>query len=78
MSGPRFNDLVGYLRAVFAALPDRRQGKNISHPMADFGLSAFAVFFTQAAICASASSTEEVSGKRQSTHVSFIIIASIG
>jgi len=43
----RFNDLVGYLREVFAALPDRRQGKNISYPMADFGLSAFAVFFTQ-------------------------------
>ena len=47
MSGARFNDLVGYLRAVFAALPDRRRGKNISYPMADFGLSAFAVFFTQ-------------------------------
>ena len=42
----RFNDLVGYLREVLAALPDRRRGKNISYPMADFGLSGFAVFFT--------------------------------
>ena len=47
MSGTRFKDLVGFLRKVFAALPDRRRGKNISYPMADFGLSAFAVFFTQ-------------------------------
>src|ERR1035438_10420252 len=47
MSGTRFNDLVGYLREVLAALPDRRRGKNTSYPMADFGLSAFAVFFTQ-------------------------------
>jgi hypothetical protein len=31
---------------VLAALPDRRRGKNISYPMADFGLSGFAVFFT--------------------------------
>ena len=47
MSGARFNDLVGYLRQVLTALPDRRRGKNTSYPMADFGLSAFAVFFTQ-------------------------------
>jgi hypothetical protein len=32
---------------VLTALPDRRQGKNTSYSMADFGLSAFAVFFTQ-------------------------------
>jgi hypothetical protein len=38
MSGTRFNDLVGYLREVLATLPDRRRGKNISYPMADFGL----------------------------------------
>ena len=30
MSGARFNDLIGYLREVFAALPDRRRGKNTS------------------------------------------------
>src|ERR1035437_1381892 len=47
MSGARFNDLVGHLREVLVALPDRRQGKNTSYSMADFGLSAFAVFFTQ-------------------------------
>ena len=47
MKGTRFEDLVAELRAVFAALPDRRTGKNISYAMADFGLSAFAVFFTQ-------------------------------
>ena len=35
------------LRAVGAALPDRRTGKNLSYTMADFALSAFAVFFTQ-------------------------------
>src|ERR1017187_3708627 len=46
LGGARFNDLVGHLREVLATLPDRRRGKNISYPMADFGLSAFAVFFT--------------------------------
>lgn len=48
MKGTRFHDLIGELRARFAALPDRRTGKNTSYPMEDFGLSAFAVFFTQA------------------------------
>ena len=38
MSGARFNDLVGHLREVLVALPDRRQGKNTSYSMADFGL----------------------------------------
>ena len=47
MKGLRFQELVGALRALFAALPDRRTGKNTSYTMADFGLSAFAVFFTQ-------------------------------
>lgn len=47
VTGTHFNDLLGYLRKVCAALPDRRRGKNTSYPMADFGLSAFAVFFTQ-------------------------------
>jgi len=47
MKGPRFDELVAALRAVFAALPDRRTGKNCSYAMADFGMSAFAVFFTQ-------------------------------
>lgn len=47
MSGVSFNSLVGHLRKVLAQLPDRRKGKNLSYAMADFGLSAFAVFFTQ-------------------------------
>jgi len=48
MKGTKFSALVGALRRVFAGLPDRRKGRNCSYPMADFGLSAFAVFFTQA------------------------------
>jgi len=47
MKGARFNDLMGPLRQVFAELPDRRKGKNLSYAMEDFGLSAFSVFFTQ-------------------------------
>ena len=47
MNGASFNDLVGHLRQVFAHWPDRRHGKNLSYAMEDFGLSAFAVFFTQ-------------------------------
>ena len=47
MKGTPFNALVTELRAVCAALPDSRTGKNTSYTMADFALSAFAVFFTQ-------------------------------
>lgn len=47
MSGTRFSDLIGSLRGVLAGLPDRRQGKNLSYAMEDFGLGAFSVFFTQ-------------------------------
>jgi len=46
MSGVSFDDLVGHLRKVLAGSPDRRKGKNLSYGMADFGLSAFSVFFT--------------------------------
>ena len=46
MKGTKFSALVGTLRRVFAGLPDRRKGRNRSYAMADFGLSAFAVFFT--------------------------------
>jgi len=42
-----FDELVAHLRDALAALPDRRQGRNRSYAMADFGLSAFSVFFTQ-------------------------------
>ena len=47
MKGADFKDLVGGLRRVLAALPDRRTGQNRSYAMEDFGLSAFSVFFTQ-------------------------------
>ena len=39
--------MVGHLRKVFAGLPDRRTGSNLSYSMEDFGMSAFSVFFTQ-------------------------------
>jgi hypothetical protein len=35
------------LRGVLGALPDPRTGDNTTYSMADFGLGAFAVFFTQ-------------------------------
>lgn len=47
MKEVRFKDLVGELRTVLAGLPNQRKGKNTSYTMQDFGLSAFAVFFTQ-------------------------------
>ena len=47
MSRASFKDLVGSLRQTLAGLPDRRTGKNLSYAMEDFGLGAFAVFFTQ-------------------------------
>lgn len=47
MSRATFNDLIGSLRRTLAGLPDRRTGQNLSYAMVDFGLSAFAVFFTQ-------------------------------
>jgi len=47
MKGAKFHDLLDHLRTTLAAWPDRRTGQNLSYAMADFGLSAFAVFFTQ-------------------------------
>ena len=47
MSRATFSDLVGSLRQTLAGLPDRRTGQNLSYAMEDFGLGAFAVFFTQ-------------------------------
>jgi len=47
MSRAGFKDLVGSLRRTLAGLTDRRTGKNLSYAMEDFGLAAFAVFFTQ-------------------------------
>ena len=42
-----FDHLIERLRAVAAALPDRRTGDNTRYSMADIALAAFAVFFTQ-------------------------------
>lgn len=47
MKGASFKDLVGCLGEVLSGLPDPRKGQNLSYAMKDFGLSAFAVFFTQ-------------------------------
>jgi hypothetical protein len=47
MNARRFDQLVERWRAVFAGLPDSRTGENCFYTMADFALSAFAVFFTQ-------------------------------
>jgi hypothetical protein len=47
MSCPSFKDLISCLRETLAGFHDRRTGDNCSYAMEDFGLSAFAVFFTQ-------------------------------
>lgn len=47
MNARHFDQLVERWRAVAGGLPDRRTGDNASYSMADFALSAFAVFFTQ-------------------------------
>ena len=47
MNVRRFDQLIEHWRTVFAALPDRRTGKNRRYAMADIAQSAFAVFFTQ-------------------------------
>ncbi|MEK7295434.1 MAG: ISNCY family transposase, partial [Actinomycetota bacterium] len=44
-----FTSQIHKLRKTFAALPDRRTGDNLTYSMADIGLSAFAVFFSQSA-----------------------------
>jgi len=47
MNARRFDRLIERFRTVAAGLPDRRTGHNRLFEMADFVLSAFAVFFTQ-------------------------------
>jgi hypothetical protein len=42
-----FDALIGEVREVAAALPDRRTGDNRHYPMIDIALSAFSVFFMQ-------------------------------
>ena len=47
MNSRGFNHFIQRLRTAAAALPDGRTGQNILYSMADIGLSAFSVFFTQ-------------------------------
>ena len=47
MNARRFDRVIERFRTVAAGLPDRRTGDNLLFEMADFVLSAFAVFFTQ-------------------------------
>lgn len=47
MSLRRFDQIVASIRKRMGALHDRRTGKNKKYRMADIGLSAFAVFYTQ-------------------------------
>ena len=46
LSVPR---LFKYLEQVFDEFPDKRTGKNTRYGLADAGLGAFSVFFTQSA-----------------------------
>lgn len=39
--------LLGSLRRCFEGFPDRRQGLNVTYPLADIGMAAFSVFFMQ-------------------------------
>jgi hypothetical protein len=59
MSARGWNDLVGSLRRTLGRLTDRRTGDNARYPMADIGLSAFSVFFTQSPSFLSAQKTME-------------------
>jgi hypothetical protein len=43
----KFDGLIGFFRDVLQTLPDKRTGKNRQYSMADAGLSAFSLFFTQ-------------------------------
>jgi hypothetical protein len=47
MSLRSFDQLIGCVRKRIAAFPDRRIGLNKKYSMADIGLSAFSVFYTQ-------------------------------
>jgi hypothetical protein len=47
MSRKPWDKLIASLRQTVGAFPERRTGDNLSYSMADIGLSAFSVFFTQ-------------------------------
>lgn len=42
-----YDEIIKYTHSVLSALPDSRTGKNTVYSMADAGLGAFSVFFTQ-------------------------------
>jgi hypothetical protein len=45
----KLNQLLKELKRIFEELPDLRKGKNSQYEMADAGMGAFSVFFTQCA-----------------------------
>jgi len=47
VSAKTWDGLIGHLRQVFGALPDRRTGDNTRYSMEDIASSAFSIFFTQ-------------------------------
>jgi len=73
MSYKRWDELVDSLRRTLAALPDRRTGDNTHYSMADIGLSAFSVFFTQSPSFLSAQKTLEKNKGRSNAQSLFQI-----
>lgn len=73
MSHKRWDELVGSLRQTLGALPDRRTGDNTHYWMADIGLSAFSVFFTQSPSFLSAQQTLEKNKGRRNAQSLFQI-----
>lgn len=47
MKARQFDSLIEGWRVAVAKLPDRRTGRNTTYSMADIGMAAFSVFFTQ-------------------------------
>lgn len=45
--GLGFDDLIGELRELASAFPDKRTGRNTRYAMDDVALAALAVFWTQ-------------------------------
>lgn len=73
MSARGWNDLVGSLRGTLGRLTDRRTGENASYSMADIGLSAFSVFFTQSPSFLSAQKTMEQAKGRSNAQSLFAV-----
>lgn len=73
MKARHFNRFVERCRTVSENLPDRRKGLNRSYPMANFSLSAFAIFFTQSPSFLSFQQTMEKSQGRNNARSLFDI-----